>query len=105
MVKIRLTRAGAKKRPFYRLIVTDSRRPREGQFLDILGIYDPMQEPALVRIDQEKAALWLSRGAQLSDTAKSLFSQAGITRTPPSSPRGIGGGASHRCGLNRATED
>lgn len=84
MVRIRLTRAGAKKKPFYRVIVTDSRRPREGQFLDILGIYDPMQEPALVRIDQEKAALWLSRGAQLSDTVKSLFSKAGIKRISPS---------------------
>lgn len=87
MVRIRLTRAGAKKRPFYRVIVTDSRRPREGQFLDTLGIYDPMQEPALVRIDPERAALWLGRGAQLSDTVKSLFSKVGITRTPSSPPK------------------
>ncbi|MBI2876869.1 MAG: 30S ribosomal protein S16 [Candidatus Tectomicrobia bacterium] len=87
MVRIRLTRAGAKKRPFYRVVVTDSRRPREGQFLDILGIYNPMEEPALVRIDQEKAALWLSRGAQLSDTVKSLFAKVGIRKISSSPAR------------------
>ncbi len=64
MVKIRLRRMGAQKRPFYRLVVADSRSPRDGRFIDQLGIYDPLTEPATVRIDEEKVLKWLSQGAQ-----------------------------------------
>lgn len=76
--KIRLTRMGAKKRPFYRLVVADSRAPRDGRFVEILGHYDPLADPAEVVVDKEKAAMWLARGAQPSDTARRLLRKAGL---------------------------
>lgn len=78
MVKIRLTRRGAKKRPFYRLVVSDARSPRDGRFIEQLGYYDPLTEPATVKIDEEKVAKWLSQGAQPSDAARSLLKREGI---------------------------
>lgn len=78
MVKIRLTRMGKKKKPFYRLVVADSRSPRDGKFIEILGYYDPLPEPPVIKVNEERALLWLERGAQPSDTAKSLLSKVGI---------------------------
>lgn len=77
-VKIRLKRMGAKRKPFYRVIVADSRSPRDGRFIDTIGTYDPMTVPASVKINEEKALEWLGNGAQPSDTVRSLFSQVGI---------------------------
>ena len=72
-VHIRLTRKGRKKQPFYRIIVADSHSPRDGKFLDILGTYDPMQDPAVIKIDNKKLADWMDKGAQPSTTVKSLI--------------------------------
>ncbi|MGB9779274.1 30S ribosomal protein S16 [Caldanaerobacter sp.] len=77
-VRIRLKRFGAKKRPFYRIVVADSRSPRDGRFIDEIGYYNPIAEPAELKIDVEKAKKWLSVGAQPSDTVKSLFRKEGI---------------------------
>lgn len=76
--KIRLTRMGAKKAPFYRIVVADSRARRDGAFIDIIGTYDPNRQPAAVEINAEKAEKWLSVGAQPSDTVKSLLKQQGL---------------------------
>lgn len=80
MVKLRLQRFGTTKRPFYRIVAADSRKPRDGRFLEIIGVYDPTKEPAYVNIDNEKALVWLKKGAQPTETVKSLFSKAGIIR-------------------------
>jgi small subunit ribosomal protein S16 len=69
---------GAKKRPFYRLVVADARSPRDGRFIEQLGYYDPLTEPATVRIDEEKVARWLAQGAQPSDAARTLLKREGI---------------------------
>ena len=79
-VKIRLTRMGAKKRPSYRIVATDSRRPRDGQYLELIGTYNPITVPAEVKINEEKAMKWLNNGAIPSDTVKNLFSKAGIMK-------------------------
>ena len=78
MVKIRLTRLGDKKAPFYRVIVADSRAPRDGRFIDIIGTYNPLTNPAEVKLDEAKARDWLKKGAQPTDTAKALLVKAGI---------------------------
>ncbi len=78
MVKIRLRRVGAKSRPSYRLIAADSRSPRDGAFLSILGHYDPLTDPETVVIDEEKALHWLSKGAQPTATAARLLTKTGI---------------------------
>lgn len=78
LVKIRLKRMGAKKRPFYRVVVVDSRSPRDGKTIESLGFYNPLADPAAIKIDQEKAVAWLRRGAKLTDTAASIFKKAGI---------------------------
>lgn len=78
--KIRLTRMGAKKRPYYRLVVADSRSPRDGRFVEIIGHYNPLADPAEIVVDKEKAALWLERGAQPSGTVRRLLRQAGVIR-------------------------
>ncbi|SFJ80174.1 30S ribosomal protein S16 [Thermoflavimicrobium dichotomicum] len=77
-VKIRLKRMGAKKAPFYRLVVADSRSPRDGRFIEEIGYYNPLTDPADVKIDEEKALKWLARGAQPSDTVRSLLRKQGI---------------------------
>jgi len=76
--KIRLKRMGAKKAPFYRLVVSDSRYPRDGRFIEEIGYYDPTRDPARIHIDTDKANQWLATGAQPSETVKSLFKKAGI---------------------------
>lgn len=73
MVKIRLHRIGAKKKPFYRIVVADSRYPRDGRFIEQLGTYDPLQEPAEVKVDSEKVKTWIKNGAQPTDTVKRLL--------------------------------
>lgn len=77
-VRIRLKRMGAKKAPFYRLVVADSRSPRDGRFIEEIGTYNPLTQPAQVNIDEEKAIKWLQTGAKPSDTVRNLFSKAGI---------------------------
>ena len=77
-VKLRLTRMGAKKRPTYRIVATDSRRPRDGQYLELIGTYAPLD--SVTKIDEEKALKWLNNGAVVSDTVRNLFSEAGIMK-------------------------
>ena len=77
-VKIRLRRMGAKKAPFYRIVVADSRYPRDGRFIEEIGYYDPMQEPSVVKVDPEKAKDWMAKGAQPTDTVKALFKKHGV---------------------------
>ena len=76
-VKIRLTRLGDKKSPFYRVIVADSRSPRDGKFIDLLGTYNPLTNPAEIKIDNEKAKEWIKNGAQPTDTARNLLVKSG----------------------------
>ena len=78
MVKIRLTRGGAKKKPFYRIVVADSRAARDGKFIEILGTYDPLKDPAEVKINEEKAKKWISDGAKPTDTIRALFKKQNI---------------------------
>ena len=78
MVRIRLRRMGAHKKPFYRDIVADQRSPRDGRFIEELGYYDPMTEPKTIKIDAEKAQKWLNEGAQPTETVKALFKKSGI---------------------------
>ena len=77
MVKIRLRRMGAKKAPFYRVVVADSRYPRDGRFIEELGTYDPRQNPAAVNIDVERAQAWIKTGAQPTETVRDLLKKAG----------------------------
>jgi small subunit ribosomal protein S16 len=77
-VKLRLKRMGAKKRPFYRIVAADSRSPRDGRFIETVGTYNPLVEPAEVKVNEEVALKWLSTGAEPTDTVRSLFKQAGI---------------------------
>jgi small subunit ribosomal protein S16 len=78
-VRIRLTRLGRKKKPFYRIIVADGESPRDGKFLDILGTYDPLQNPAVIKIDNDKLQDWIGRGALPTTTVKSLIKQAAVS--------------------------
>ncbi len=79
MVKIRLKRIGAKKKPFYRIIVADGRSPRDGKFIEQVGTYDPKTEPSAIKVDAEKVKKWLSTGAQPTETVKKLLKIAGVT--------------------------
>jgi small subunit ribosomal protein S16 len=79
-VRIRLKRIGAHKSPFYRLVVSDSRSPRDGRFIEEIGTYNPVSQPTEVKIDEEKALKWLQNGAQVSDTVRSLLSRAGVMK-------------------------
>ncbi|QWC00763.1 30S ribosomal protein S16 [Mycoplasmatota bacterium] len=78
MVKLRLQRFGTKKRPFYRVVAADSRKKRDGRYLEIVGTYDPTTKPASINIDNELAKKWLHLGAQPTDTVKSLFAKVGV---------------------------
>jgi len=78
MVKIRLKRIGAKKKPFYRVVVADGCAPRDGKFIEEIGYYDPLTDPVNISIDGEKAQKWLDSGAQPTETVRSLFKKAGI---------------------------
>lgn len=80
MVKLRLKRMGAKKAPSYRIVAADSRAPRDGRFIEIIGFYNPRTNPVEIRIDEEKALKWLADGAQPSDTVRSLLSKQGIMK-------------------------
>jgi len=83
MVVIRLPRAGSKKRPFFRVVVTDSRAPRDSSFVEILGHYNPRTRPAIVKIDKERVEYWMKKGAQPSDSVRTLMARH---LTPPPSP-------------------
>ncbi|MDD2212414.1 MAG: 30S ribosomal protein S16 [Clostridia bacterium] len=76
--RIRLRRMGAKKAPFYRLVVADSRAPRDGRFIEEIGYYDPTKKPTVININEERALYWLKTGAQPSETVRSLFNKTGI---------------------------
>ena len=80
MVKIRLKRMGMKKKPFYRVVVADERSPRDGRFIEEIGYYDPMKNPADIKIDAEKAQKWLNNGAQPTDTVKALLKKSDIIK-------------------------
>lgn len=77
-VKIRLRRMGAKKAPFYRIVVADGRYPRDGRFIEELGYYDPTKEPNLIKLDTEKAKTWLANGAQPTDTVRVILKKEGV---------------------------
>jgi len=79
-VRIRLTRRGAKKRPFYRIVAADSEAPRDGKFLEVLGYYNPLKDPAQVHIDEDKVTKWIQRGAKLSETVRSLLRKKEVSR-------------------------
>ena len=79
-VKIRLKRMGAKKRPFYRIVVADSRFPRDGRFIEEVGYYNPIEKPAVVKIDKDLAMKWLSNGAIPTDTVRDIFSKEGVMK-------------------------
>lgn len=76
-VKIRLARLGAKKSPFYRVVVADSRAPRDGKFIEILGTYNPMVDPAEVKVDNDKANAWIAKGAQPTESARAILVKSG----------------------------
>ena len=78
MVRLRTQRYGSKKSPFYRIVATDSRNPRDGRFIEVVGTYDPLTNPATVKLDEEKVMKWLSLGAKPTDTVKSLLSKEGL---------------------------
>ncbi len=77
MVKIRLRRMGAKKNPYYRVVVADSHFPRDGRFIEEIGVYNPISDPAEIKIDVERAQYWIKNGAQPTDTARALLKKAG----------------------------
>ncbi|WP_394874734.1 30S ribosomal protein S16 [Clostridium neonatale] len=79
-VKMRLRRMGAKKAPFYRIVVADSRSPRDGKFIEEIGYYNPLTEPVEVKVNEEKVSQWLSNGAQPTETVKRLFTNAGLIK-------------------------
>ena len=81
MIRLRLRRMGAKKRPSYRIVAADQKSPRDGRFIESIGYYDPLTEPATIKINEERARHWLSVGAQPSDTVAHLLRRAGITAT------------------------
>ena len=83
MVRIRLRRMGAKKRPFYRVVVTDQRNARDGRFIEIIGKYHPMDDPSVIDIDEDKALAWLDKGAQPSDSVRKLLEIQGIWQKYP----------------------
>ncbi len=83
MVKIRLRRMGAKKRPSYRIVVADSRSPRDGKFIEVIGLYDPLTDPATVRLNEERAKHWISVGAKPTETVRDILRKAGLVGDDP----------------------
>ena len=83
MIKLRLRRMGSKKRPSYRIVVADSKSPRDGRFIETIGFYDPLTQPATVRINEDRAKHWLSVGAQPSDTVRDMLRRAGLVGDDP----------------------
>ena len=80
MVKIRLRRLGAKKAPFYRIVVADSRYPRDGRFIEEIGTYNPLTDPATVNVDADRAQEWIKKGAQPTDTVRGILKKAGVLK-------------------------
>jgi small subunit ribosomal protein S16 len=78
MIRTRLRRTGMKKQPHYRIVVSDARTPRDGKYIDLVGHYNPLTEPATIHVDAEKAAKWVQQGAQMSETVEKLFARAGV---------------------------
>jgi small subunit ribosomal protein S16 len=93
VVKIRLKRMGATKRPFYRVVVADSRSPRDGRFIENIGKYHPLEEPSLIQIDEDRALYWLSQGAQPTEQVQNLLRVQGIWERFELSPKPKGGAA------------
>lgn len=85
-VKIRLRRVGAKQKPFYRLVVADSRARRDGRFIESLGTYDPLRDPPAVSLDEERTLQWLRRGAQPTDTVRRILTRRGVLQRAPGRP-------------------
>jgi small subunit ribosomal protein S16 len=81
-VRIRLARMGAKKNPFYRLVAADSEAPRDGKFLEILGFYDPMKDPAHIKVDEDKVNRWLDKGAIVTESARAILKKKGLLKAP-----------------------
>jgi small subunit ribosomal protein S16 len=84
-VRVRLTRKGTKKRPFYRIVAADSEAPRDGRFLEVLGYYDPLKDPVQLNVDEEKLQKWIQRGATVSETVGSLLRKRGVSMVPSQS--------------------
>ena len=80
-VSIRLTRMGAKKKPFYRMVAADSEAPRDGKFIEILGYYDPMKDPAVIEVKEDKVNYWLEKGAIVSESARALLRNQGLLKS------------------------
>ena len=87
-VKLRLTRMGAKKKPMYRIVATDSRKSRDGEYIELVGTYNPLTNPAEVKINEEVALKWLANGAEVTDTVRNLFSKQGIMKKHADSKKG-----------------
>ncbi len=83
MLKIRLRRMGAKRRPSYRIVIAESRSPRDGKFIEIIGLYDPLTDPATIRLNEERAQHWLSVGAQPTETVRNILRRAGLVGDDP----------------------
>jgi small subunit ribosomal protein S16 len=83
VVKLRLRRMGSKKRPSYRIVVAESRSPRDGKFIEVIGLYDPLTEPATVRLNEERAKHWLSVGAQPTETVRDILRRSGLVGDDP----------------------
>jgi small subunit ribosomal protein S16 len=83
-VRIRLARKGAKKKPFYRLVAADSEAPRDGRYIEVLGYYDPMKDPAVIKVHEDKVNYWLEKGAMVSESARALLKKQGLLKTHPS---------------------
>jgi small subunit ribosomal protein S16 len=103
MVKIRLMRMGAKKRPFYRVVVADSRSPRDGRFIENIGRYHPLSDPSVIEIDEERALHWLGEGAQPTDSVRNLLDKAGIWQKFSTAPVGEKPKAGARTAAARAS--
>ena len=103
MVKIRLMRMGAKKRPFYRVVVADSRSPRDGRFIENIGRYHPLSDPSVIEIDEDRALHWLGVGAQPTDSVRNLLDKAGIWQKFSSTPAGEKPKAGARTAAARAS--
>jgi small subunit ribosomal protein S16 len=103
MVKIRLMRMGAKKRPFYRVVVADSRSPRDGRFIENIGMYHPLSDPSVIEIDEERALHWLGAGAQPTDSVRNLLDKVGIWQKFSSVPAGLKHKAGARTAAARAS--
>lgn len=88
-VKLRLQRFGSKQKPFYRIVAADSRKSRDGRFIEVIGTYDSLQTPAIIKVDEAKALTWLSQGAKPTDTVRSLLSKQGIMQKYHESKRNL----------------